>query len=359
MITVITAFDSFKGSLSAAQACSAAAQGVLRACPGAQVVELPLSDGGEGLMACVARCLPVQMVRVPVHGPLMEPVVAAYALSADGQTAYLEMAAASGLTLVPEHSRNPLLTTTYGVGELLVDALRRGCSHVVMGIGGSATCDAGSGMLQALKDNDVDVNKPLCAQYQGLSLTVACDVDNPLYGPSGAAYVFAPQKGATAQQVEELDQRLRQFAIQTEASGIATSQMAYRAGAGAAGGLGYALMAYLGAELRSGIDILLDIVGFDDLLSRADLVLTGEGCSDRQTLMGKVPVGVLRRAQQHDVPVHLYSGAIQDAPLLREAGFSSIHSINQDDNRPLNILMQSQVAMQNMLHSVATTVYNS
>lgn len=348
---ILLAFDSFKGCLSAQEACRAAALGVTTVCPGEQIVELPLSDGGEGLVSCVERLLPVEQIKVKVHGPLMEPVEAVYACSADGQTAYMEMAAASGLTLVPEERRNPMLTTTYGVGEMIADAVGRGCRQIVMGIGGSATCDAGKGMLQALHDSG-------CWPVK-CRMVVACDVDNPLYGPQGAAYVFAPQKGAHREQVVELDRMLRDFALHTEHDGIATPQLALHPGAGAAGGLGYALLAYLKAELRSGIDIVLDLARFDQLIAKAHLVITGEGKSDEQTLMGKVPHGVLKRCKAAGVPVWLLSGAIDDAEGALAREFHLVRSINENDHRPLEQLLQPQVAMAHMQQSVELLLANN
>lgn len=251
---VVAAFDSFKGSLSAREACEACAQGIGRVLPHAAVVQLPLSDGGEGLVECVRRLLPSRPVTVEVHGPLMEPVTAEYAVSMDGRTAYMEMAAASGLTLVPAGRRDVMRATTYGVGEMMADAVSRGCTEIVMGIGGSATCDGGRGMIEALGD---------CRRLASrCRVTVACDVDNPLYGERGAACIFAPQKGASPEQVRALDARLRDFARATERAGLATPLLALHPGAGAAGGLGYALMAYLNADLRSGIDIMLELCPF-------------------------------------------------------------------------------------------------
>lgn len=339
---IVFAFDSFKGCMTAEEACAAAALGAREACPEAQIEEIPLSDGGEGLVACVARMLPVKLVDIEVHGPLMGPVNATYALSEDGTTAYMEMAAASGLTLVPPDKRNPLLTTTFGVGEMIADAIRRGCNEIVMGIGGSATCDGGKGMIDCL------TAKGFFADVQKLPrITVACDVTNPLYGETGAAYIFGPQKGATPEQVNLLDQRLRDFERETIALGKASRATAWIAGAGAAGGLGYGLVAYLGATLRSGIDILLDLVRFDQRTANADFVFTGEGKSDAQTLMGKVPMGVLRRT-----PSHLLSGAIEDRQELLEAGFLTVGSINEGDVRPLETLIQKNYAMTNMQQRV-------
>ena len=350
---ILLAFDSYKGCLSAADLCQTAAQAIRARWTEAEVLQLPLSDGGEGMVECVALLCPVQLVSVRAHGPLMEPLEATYALSPDGQTAFMEMAATSGLTLVPELLRNPCRTTTYGVGEMLFDAWQRGVRHIVMGIGGSATCDAGRGMLDSLNE----LHFPLFgANANGTSIpriTVACDVTNPLCGPQGAAYVFGPQKGATPEQLQVLEARLRDEVFRAEKAGvIEAAKLAERPGAGAAGGLGFALMAYLGAELRSGIDILLDIVGFEEKLQGVDLVITGEGCSDRQTLMGKVPYGVLQRAMRQEVPVHLLSGGIRDADDLLAAGFASVRSINEGDNRPLSFLMQPDVARENLTHAL-------
>lgn len=341
---ILTAFDSFKGCITAEEACRAAAQGIRAVLPDATIVQIPLSDGGEGLVDCVRRLLPVTPVTLTVHGPLMEPTECTYALSADGQTAYMELAAACGLTQVPPDRRDPTKTTTYGVGEMMADALRRGCGKIVMGIGGSATCDAGQGMLEAMRDSG--------CLHTPCQWVVACDVGNPLYGPNGAAYVFAPQKGATPEQVAWLDRRLRAFARATEAAGIASPEWADHPGAGAAGGIGYAFLAYFGAELRSGIDIVLDIARFDSELQEAGLVITGEGKSDGQTLMGKVPHGVLRRCRQAGVPVWLLSGAIDDASATLSRHFDKVRSINEGDPRPLSQLLQPAVATANLEKTV-------
>ena len=342
---VVTAFDSFKGSLSAEEACMACAQGIGRVLPQATVVQMPLSDGGEGLVSCVRRLLPTRPVTVEVHGPLMDRVSAEYAVSADGRTAYMEMAAASGLTLVPVERRDVMRATTYGVGEMIADAIGRGCREIVMGIGGSATCDGGRGMVEALGD----------CRRQALRcrVIVACDVDNPLYGERGAACIFAPQKGASPEQVRTLDARLRDFAHETECAGLATPRQAQFPGAGAAGGLGYALQAYLNADLRSGIDIMLELTRFDAAIRDADLVITGEGRSDAQTLMGKVPHGVLAHCRRKGVPVWLLSGAVDDAEGQLSTAFDLVAGINDADHRPLAVLMQPEVARHNLAATVA------
>lgn len=345
---ILVCFDSFKGCLSASEACHSAGEAFASCLPGAEVVELPMSDGGEGLVECLGRSLNLQAVTVEVHDPLMEPRLAHYGISPDGQTAYMEMAEASGLTLVPADRRNPLKTTTYGVGEMMRDAVARGCRTLVMGIGGSATCDGGQGMVEALAGH-LDVRGGACSiDGHKVRVVVASDVDNPLYGPRGAACVFAPQKGATPEQVMELDQRLRDFALLTEQRGMASAELALSPGAGAAGGLGYALMAYLKAELRPGINLVLDVLGFKRHLQGADLVLTGEGRSDMQTLMGKVPVGVLRLSCDAGVPVYLLSGALDDEEELRKAGFLTVASINEGDSRALSELMRPEVARENL-----------
>ena len=341
---IIVAFDSFKGCISAREACEAAAEGILSVLPNANIIQIPLSDGGEGLVECVKILLPTIGVSLTVHGPLMEKVTCSYAISLDGKTAYMEMDAASGLTLVPEDRRNPLEATTYGVGEMIADAIERGCEKIVMGIGGSATCDVGEGMLKALQD--------LGHLHTQCQFVVACDVGNPLYGEQGSAYVFAPQKGATPEQVEILDQRLRAFAHKTEEAGIATADMAHHPGAGAAGGLGYAFLSYLNAELRSGIDIILDIAVFDEMIKDADIVITGEGKSDAQTLMGKVPHGVQKRCLRAGVEVWLLSGAIDGPESVLSRHFSKVKSINDNDSRPLAQLLLPEVAKENLRNTV-------
>lgn len=345
---IIVAFDSFKGCISAREACDAATEGIHSVCPDTNVVQLPLSDGGEGLVECVKSLLPTVDVSLCVHGPLMEKVTCSYAMSHNGKTAFMEMAAASGLTLVPEDKRNPMNTTTYGVGEMIADAIDRGCDTIVMGIGGSATCDAGEGMLKALQDNG--------HLHTQCRFVVACDVANPLYGEQGAAYVFAPQKGATPEQVRWLDQRLRAFADKTEKDGIATADMANHPGAGAAGGLGYAFLTYLHARLQSGIDIILDIAGFDKMTKDADIVITGEGKSDAQTLMGKVPYGVQKRCHSAGVETWLLSGAIDDPESVLSRHFSKVRSINEKDSRPLPQLLLPEVAKENLRNTVIRMV---
>lgn len=340
---IILAFDSFKECISSAEACEAARLGVLDSVPDAEVVMLPLSDGGEGLTACLADTLGLQWRTIAAHDALMRPIEAQYTLSADGRTAVMEMAATCGLGLISPACRDVMNATTFGVGEMMLDAVRQGAQRILLGIGGSATCDGGRGMMEALRQHR--------DRFDGVEVTVACDVTNPLYGPEGAAFVFAPQKGATPEQVVLLDVRLRDFARECEAHG-ASPALKHQPGAGAAGGLGYGLMVLLGARLTSGIECVLNALNFDAHLQGASMVITGEGKSDCQTLHGKVPMGVLQRAKEHGVPVALLSGAIENAEALTAAGFHIVRSINDNDSRPLAELMQKDVAMRNLRKSV-------
>lgn len=360
---IVTAFDSFKGCMTAYEACKAAEASIKKVNQNAQIINLPMSDGGEGLVECIAHALPLTVHQVKVHGPLMTPVTTCYAISPDKKTAYMEMAQAAGLTLVPKEKRNPMLTTTYGVGEMILDAISKGCDHIIIGIGGSATCDGGKGMVDCLKEAAARNNAVSETAFieatakeaviKGIRVTIASDVNNPLCGENGAAHVFGPQKGATPEQVTMLDQRLRQFAIDTANAGIAPLSLMDAPGAGAAGGLGFALMAYLKATMRSGIGLLLDLIEFDKKISNADIILTGEGKSDRQTLMGKVAAGVLARAQKQGIPCYLISGQIEDKAELLKAGFADCISINENDSRPLEQLLQKSTAIKNISNTIS------
>ena len=361
---VVIAIDSFKGCLPSQEAGEAAARGVRRAWPGCQTLIVPVADGGEGLLEALVSASGGSLVSVPAHCPLMEVREACYGLSRDGQTAFVEMARISGLPLVPEARRNPLLTTTYGTGELIRDALGRGCRCVLIGLGGSATNDAGMGMLQALGfrflDNEGKETAPggqalkeveriddadVLPAVRETEFLAACDVRNPFYGPDGAAYVFAPQKGATPEQVEELDEGLRHFAeIVRQHTGTDISTLP---GAGAAGGMGGGLAAFLHAKLKPGIELVLDTAGFPALLRDADLVITGEGRADRQTLMGKVPAGILAEARKQGIPVVLLAGQVEDEAALLEAGFKTVCCINPPDT-PLSLALCPDFARQQL-----------
>ena len=331
---IVVAIDSFKGCLTSKEANQAAAEGIGRACPDAETVQVPVSDGGEGFLEAFCVDDGGKMVDVVVSDPLMRPVTAKYLLK--GETAVIEMAQASGLTLLTKEERSPLVATSYGTGQLVADAVRKGAKHIVVGLGGSATSDAGMGMLDAIHHaHDITLDD--------IRFTIATDVKNPLYGENGAAHVFAPQKGATPEDVLALDERARKFA---EASarqfGYDCSQME---GAGAAGGLGYAFLQYLNADCKPGIQLLLEAIRFDEVVKDADLVITGEGSADRQTLMGKLPVGIL--AQSGSVPVCLIAGKVSDCEELLKAGFAKVECINST-GIALEEAMRKEVAMKNI-----------
>ena len=328
MKLVIVAIDSFKGCLTSREANLAAAEGILKSTPSARVVQISVSDGGEGWLEAFQSAIGGERVEVSVYDPLMRPIVSEYLVKDD--MAIIEIAKASGLTLLLPEERDPMRATSYGTGQLVVDAVRRGCRHIVVGLGGSATSDCGIGMIRAIIDTFA--KKGTWDDVQALNdvrFTIATDVTNPLCGPNGAAHVFAPQKGATPDVVAALDVRAKRFA---EAS---ARHMGYdcqnEVGAGAAGGLGYAFLQYMKANCSSGIDLLLDAVRFDELLTDAGLVITGEGSADRQTLMGKLPFGILQRALAHQVPVRLIAGRVADRQALLDAGFACVDCINPPD----------------------------
>ncbi len=373
MKKVIVAIDSFKGCLTSAEANQAANEGILAKMPEAEVVQVPVSDGGEGWLEAFQAAMGGSIVEVNVKDPLMRTIVAQYLVQ--GDTAVIAIAKASGLTLLSPEERNPMVATSYGTGQLIVDAIRRGCKHIIVGLGGSATSDCGIGMLRAIIDAFVQNGSwDNVRELDDVHFTIATDVTNPLCGENGAAHVFAPQKfaikreqseldsiaereqtrpqvkGAIHEQVLALDARAKRFA---EASAKHLGRDCQNMpGAGAAGGLGYAFLQYMNAECRSGIDLLLDVIHFDDLLQDANLVITGEGSADRQTLMGKLPFGILQRAQRHDVPVMLIAGRIADEQQLLAAGFSRVACINPPD-LPLEIAMQPATAKENIRHVMA------
>ena len=334
---IIVAIDSFKGCLTSMEANQAAAEGIRRVLPDAEIVQVPVSDGGEGFLEAFHAAIGGELVKVTVRDPLMRPVKAKYLLK--GETAVIEMAQASGLTLLTNEERNPMVATSYGTGQLVADAVRKGAKHVIVGLGGSATSDAGMGMLQALKEN---------LPPKDVRFTIASDVKNPLYGENGAAQVFAPQKGATADDVLQLDERARKFAEDSARHfGYDRSQ---EEGAGAAGGLGYAFLQYLDADCKPGIQLLLETIHFDEMVKDADLIITGEGAADRQTLMGKLPMGILQRSA--GVPVCLIAGRIKNQEELLKAGFARVACINPD-GITLEEAMRKEVAKRNISDTVS------
>ena len=345
---IIVAMDSFKGCLTSAEANQAASEGIFAKMPEAAVVQVPVSDGGEGFMEAFQAAMGGEIVEVNVKDPLMRTIVAQYLVK--GDTAVIEIAKASGLTLLSPEERNPMVATSYGTGQLVVDAVRKGCKRIIIGLGGSATSDCGIGTLRAIIDSfSKGGNWDDVRELDDVRFTIATDVTNPLCGENGAAYVFGPQKGATHEQVLALNACAKRFA---EASAKHLGRDCQNMpGAGAAGGLGYAFLQFMNADCRSGIDLLLDTIHFDDLLSDADLVITGEGSADRQTLMGKLPFGILQRAQHYHVPVMLIAGRIADEQCLLDAGFARVACINPP-NLPLEIALQPATAKENIMRTV-------
>ncbi len=345
---IIIAIDSLKGCLSSVLANQSAADGVLSFSSDADIIQIPVSDGGEGWLSAYHAAIGGELITLPVRDPLMRWIQAQYLVK--DTTAVIEIAQASGLTLLTSEECNPLVATSYGTGQLVADAVRRGCKDIIVGLGGSATSDCGKGMLRAIIDTFAQNGSwDELTALQDVHFTIATDVTNPLCGPQGAAHIFAPQKGATPEMVRELDARAQRFAAFSARHFGFDCQ--HEAGAGAAGGLGYAFLQYMHADCRSGIELLLEAVGFDVLLQDADLVITGEGSADRQTLMGKLPYGILQSASRHQVPVALIAGRIADRQQLLEAGFNNVVCINPSD-LPLEEALKPDVARQNISHTV-------
>ncbi len=342
---VVVAIDSFKGSLSSIEAGQAVKAGVLAAHPDANVIIKPLADGGEGTTDAFIEGLGGQRIDLIVTGPMGSPVSCYYGYLEKDKTAIIEMASASGITLVPAHQKNPLTASTRGVGEMILHALEQGCRHFIIGIGGSATNDAGIGMLKALgysflDEQGLDVGEGAQALGKVASIDaknrhpllddcqfrIACDVTNPLCGENGATYIYGPQKGVTEAQKESLDQDMAHFADVTET----TLNCAFKnyPGAGAAGGLGFAFLSYLHASLSPGVELILDAINLSDALNGADIVVTGEGQLDRQTAMGKAPVGVAKLAKAHGAKVLAFSGSVtKEAVACNQAGIDAFFPI--------------------------------
>jgi glycerate kinase len=352
---IILAPDKFRGSLSARKAASAMAEGVRLALPDAELIRLPLADGGEGTACVLTRATGGSWHIVQVQDPLGRPIEAGYGLAGDGKTAFIDMASASGLSFLTPIEQNPLNTSTYGTGQLIDQAMKTGVKHIVLGIGGSATNDAGIGMAAALGWQFLDQNEqpllptgenlinlarlvpPPNSRVEDVWFSVACDVLNPLYGPEGAAYVYGPQKGATLEQVGQLDAGLQQFAQ------VIRDQFEYELGdmpgAGAAGGLGAGCLFFLQAGLRPGSELVLDTVGFDQHLSDTDLILTGEGKLDSQTAQGKLLQGLTSRAG--DVPVIALCGSVDLSPeAIDNLGLRAAFSI-QTKPQSIDVALQT------------------
>lgn len=342
---VVIAIDSLKGSLSSMEAGMAIKDGILAAKPDAEVIVKPLADGGEGTTDALIEGMNGERIDLTVTGPMHTPVDAYYGYLKDTNTAVMEMASAAGITLVPDSEKNPLLATSYGVGEMINDAIQRGCRNFIIGIGGSVTNDGCIGMLKALGVRFLDENgedageggqalaKVARIDVSGMNpllkechIQVACDVNNPLCGENGSTYVYGPQKGVTEDMKKTLDEAMAHFARVT--SETLENDYMNTPGAGAAGGLGYAFLAYTGAALTPGIELILDAVGLEEELSGADVVVTGEGRLDFQTAMGKAPVGVARLAKKYNAKVIAFAGSVtKEATACNKEGIDAFFPI--------------------------------
>lgn len=347
MKKIVIAPDSFKGSMSAIEVCDAIEKGIRAILPQTSIAKVPMADGGEGTVETLVKATNGKIVKINVLDPLGNEVESSFGVLGDGQTAVIEMALASGLTMVPKGKRNPLITTTFGTGQLIKGALDYGCREFIIGIGGSATNDGGVGMAQALGVNFLDKNGQEIG-FGGGSLKaleridlgsidprikesvfkVACDVDNPLCGPQGASYVFGPQKGATPEIVKILDANLLRLAeVIKRDVGV---EVENEPGAGAAGGLGAGLMAFCNAGLKRGIELVIEATNLEEKIKGADLVITGEGQMDFQTAHGKTPYGVAQVAKKYNIPVVALVGTIgSGVDILYEKGFDAIFSITE------------------------------
>lgn len=369
IMKIIIAPDSYKESLSAKEVAGNIERGFREIFPDAEYHQLPMADGGEGTVDAMIAASHGRKISVQVTGPSGQPVTAFYGLSGNGKHAFIEMAAASGLALLAVKQRNPLITTSFGTGELIRHALDRRVSHITVGIGGSATNDGGAGMAQALGVSLCDINQQalpygggalinlhhidisgLDPRIASTRIDVACDVTNPLIGPAGTSVVFGPQKGATLAMVKQLDNALAHYAaLLNRDLGCDVSQLT---GAGAAGGMGAALHVFCAASLRSGVDIMIELLGLEKLVQDADLVITGEGRLDSQSVRGKVPFGVAKVAKRYHKPVIAIAGCLSDdVQIVCQCGidvvFSSLHQVGSLDD-----------ALQNAAQNIYQTARN-
>lgn len=385
----VIAIDSFKGSMDSIEAGEAAEKGIRRVFADAETIVYPLADGGEGTVQALAKGLGGRLEKVKVTGPLGEPVICEYGI-VEEKTAIIEMAGAAGITLVQPELRNPLNTTTYGVGEVIKDAIGKGCRHFIIGIGGSATNDGGIGMLQALGAEFLDeggkqvpfgahgveklkaINcEHMLPELKDCDFRIACDVDNPLCGENGCSHIFGPQKGATPKMAEQMDQWMEKYAqltakyfqeVKKLSADVAWNPVdsgenydSDYPGCGAAGGLGFAFRAFLHGKLEPGINIVLEEIGIESAIKDADIVITGEGCLDGQTVMGKAPIGIARLAKRYGKPVIAFSGAVtEDAAACNQAGIDAFFPILRQVTT-LEAAMSPVTAIRNMTAAVEQT----
>ena len=385
----VIAIDSFKGSMDSIEAGEAAEKGIRRVFTDAETIVYPLADGGEGTVQALAKGLGGRLEKVTVTGPLGESVICEYGI-VEEKTAIIEMAGAAGITLVLPELRNPLNTTTYGVGEVIKDAIGKGCRHFIIGIGGSATNDGGIGMLQALGAEFLDeggkqvpfgahgveklkaINcEHMLPELKDCDFRIACDVDNPLCGENGCSHIFGPQKGATPKMAEQMDQWMEKYAqltakyfqeVKKLSADVAWNPVdsgenydSDYPGCGAAGGLGFAFRAFLHGKLEPGINIVLEEIGIESAIKDADIVITGEGCLDGQTVMGKAPIGIARLAKRYGKPVIAFSGAVtEDAAACNQAGIDAFFPILRQVTT-LEAAMSPATAIRNMTAAVEQT----
>ncbi len=370
----VVAIDSFKGSIGSVVAGKAAEEGIRKAVPDAEIIVLPLADGGEGTVETMIAGCGGKRKEIEVCGPVHKKVRAVYGILPKEKTAVIEMAAAAGLPLVPEGERNPWNTTSFGVGELITDALEEGCRHFIVGIGGSATNDGGAGMLQALGVKFYDSSGALLTKaitggdlckierisiaqmdqrLKDCQFQIACDVNNPLCGPMGASTIFGPQKGADQPMIDRLEEGLCQFARVTKSVGL--SQDPDYPGCGAAGGMGYGFLTYLKAMLRPGAELVLDAIKIDEFLKDADLLVTGEGRIDHQTAMGKAPASAAKRGKKAGVVVLAVAGCVTDDAQDCDTIFDGVFSI-ADRAMSMEEAMREETARKNMTKTVYQAV---
>ncbi|TWI53961.1 glycerate kinase [Halalkalibacter nanhaiisediminis] len=370
MRKIVIAPDSFKESFTAMQAADAIEKGFRRVFPQAEYVKIPMADGGEGTVQSLVDALHGTIETVTVVGPLGDEVEATYGVSGDGKVAVIEMAAASGLHLVPPDKRNPLITTTYGTGQLIIEALEKGVEHIIIGIGGSATNDGGAGLATALgvkllasDGTQIDYGGAALAKLERVeidhmhprlkevTIEVACDVDNPLLGEKGASAIYGPQKGANEEMVGELDRCLAHYADKIKET--LGKDIRDIPGAGAAGGLGAGLLAFLNVRLDSGVTLILEATGFHERVKGASLVITGEGRLDQQTIFGKTPIGVAKAAKQTDIPVLAFAGGLANGhEVIFEHGIDVAFSIVPG-------ILSIEDALENGLRYLEGTAYNT
>lgn len=362
---VVIAPDSFKGSLRAIEVAESIEKGIKKCCNNIKIDKVPMADGGEGIVESLVNSTNGEIIKIRVKGPLLKEVEAFYGILGDKETAVIEMASASGLPLVPLEERNPMKTTTYGTGQIILDALDKGCRKFIIGLGGSGTNDGGLGMIAALGGRFLDKEgKDIGLIPQNLgnlhkidisgmdkrlkesTIIAACDVDNPLCGKEGASYVFGPQKGATEDMVKKLDDYLKNYSdiIKRDLK----IDVIHEKGAGAAGGMGAAILAFLNGKLQRGIDIIIEKTGLEEKIKDADLVITGEGMIDYQTAYGKTPYGVAKLAKKYNIPVIAICGSIGDRfEELYDKNFDSVVSII---DRPMSLeeaIKNSKILLEN------------